>query len=751
MNGGSDEERWGPILVDEIAVVSLVTLSLSLLDESFWSRAYLLAGVFPVVFLVASALVLRRAADGAAWYALLALISYAPLGALVALQRPGPWLVPTFETMTRVLGESVAAPQLFVNTLPPVEASGTLMLVPYALGYLAGAPAAWFAVATRAAVLPLVPVLAGLAATIPLAILVPDHLVLRGLVLGMVCVAWAAARARRREAVVGGSRGVVAGALLSTLVVASVSGLVSVLVPDDDETDRALLAPAADAELSLSRASENVVLPGAGRQVLLRATGVPPTARLRFVSLDLYDGDAWTAAQQSPDADPAGTFRRIGGEAIPLHEGDEVKVRVQIRPSYVSDWLPTVGELTSLDLESTDGRTQLGDVRYNQTTSTALVVGGVHPRDDYVFTAVLTPDGFGGSDKTAPPTDAQLQPDGAFLDQYLRPFEDADATPFRRVLLLARYLRQNGAVRLAGTSSQGAVDLGARLLGSDRISATPFQYSAVMALGASRLGVPARMVVGAEPAPNGTITQGDVVSWVELQLADGTWRTLEPERYVGVHSSVEDDEIDVDVAGWVTAEEQAKRDQNITIPKGADIDLPEGTVIEEQRNPWEVLALVAGCVVGLAALLWASVPVLKVLQRRRRRRAESWSAVYVNGWQELLDVARDRGTPVIETWSRVAQARALGVGLDQARTADAAVFSPVAASTERGREFWNETQLLRAGLLAEVGVRRRMWAVFNPGSLLAGMERRRSTRRSDAARPVRDEDRRAGGQQPAGA
>ena len=80
---------------------------------------------------------------------------------------------------------------------------------------------------------------------------------------------------------------------------------------------------------------------------------------------------------------------------------------------------------------------------------------------------------------------------------------------------------------------------------------------------------------------------------------------------------------------------------------------------------------------ALAALLAALllVPLAKVLRRARRRRTSSWSGVYVNGWQEVLDTARDRGTPVPDAWSRVAQASSLGVGLDLARSADAAVFA----------------------------------------------------------------------------
>ena len=52
-----------------------------------------------------------------------------------------------------------------------------------------------------------------------------------------------------------------------------------------------------------------------------------------------------------------------------------------------------------------------------------------------------------------------------------------------------------------------------------------------MALAATRLGVPARVVVGAV-VPEGGVVQGrDVEAWVELRVDDGTWRTLPTERF----------------------------------------------------------------------------------------------------------------------------------------------------------------------------------------------------------------------------
>jgi hypothetical protein len=429
-----------------------------------------------------------------------------------------------------------------------------------------------------------------------------------------------------------------------------------------------------------------------------------------------------------------------------LRDGPEVAVRVRISPGYVSDWLPLLGDLTGLDLDYRDGRTQLDEVRYNQATGSAVVVGGVDPRDDYTFTAVLPPDSLGdGATMTA--TDDQRQPDGAFLDQFLVPFDRAELEPLDRVLLLARYLRQNGEVRVTGGSSQKPVDLGLRLLGADRIAATPFQYSAVTALGASRLGVPARVVVGAEPGRRGVVTQGDVVSWVELQFADGTWRTLEPDRYTGVHPYSEDESDDdrLGAPGWVKDELELDEDE-IKIPKGADIELSPDAVIGDESDPWSVVALGAAGLVGLALLALLAVPGAKALRRSRRRRTSSWSGLYVNGWQEVLDAALDLGTPVPDGWSRLAQATSLGVGRSLAQQADAAVFAPVAPPAEEGREFWDACQQVRSDLVTTAGRRRRVWSSFNPSSLMAGWARGRRS-----AQQVRHEDRGARRQQAAGA
>ena len=314
------------------------------------------------------------------------------------------------------------------------------------------------------------------------------------------------------------------------------------------------------------------------------------------------------------------------------------------------------------------------------------------------------------------------------------------------MLLLARYLRQNGEVRVTGRSSQKPIDLGLRLLGADRIAATPFQYSAVTALGASRLGVPARVVVGAEPAAAASSPQADVVSWVELQFADGTWRTLEPDRYTGVHPYAED-ESDDDRLGARVGEGRARRldKDKIKIPKGADIELSPDAIIEESPHPWRWWPS------GLRPRR-ARAPGAAGRARReagappRRRRTSSWSGLYVNGWQEVLDAALDLGTPVPDGWSRLAQADEPGRRASLAQQADAAVFAPSPRRPRRVASSGTRASRCGASWCATAGRRASGLVVLQP----VVAHGRLGPRPSESAQQVRHEDRGARRQQPAG-
>jgi len=738
-------------VVDVIALVVIIATVLSLLDDRFASRAYLVAGLVPVAALIGLALFVIRFGLASWWYWLVGILCYAPMGALVALHRPGPYLLPSYEAMMTVLGETATAPGTLVSTLPPVDTTGSVMLVPFAVGYISCLLAAWPALATRAPLLPVVPPLFGLAVAIAVGVFEPSFLVARAVVLGIVLTVWPTARARRTQVLVGRRRGSVPTMLAAILTIAAVSGVVTLLTPDDVDEDRVVYRPRMEGEV-VETAGENLPLfESRERDPLLRARGVPEDVRLRFVTLDEYDGEVWRPAEESPGAGARGVLARIGTEVSTEHEGQLARVQVSIRPGYTGSWLPLLGELSRLQLDSTDGRSQLRDVRYNPASQNALVLGGVDPRERYTFSAVLTPQDVDRSEPVREATEGQRQPGGAFLDRYLKPFAQAPIDPLDRVLMLADYLNQQGAVRLQGTSSQDPVDLGLRLLGSEDFAATPFQYSAVMALGASRLGVPARVVVGAEPRRSGLVRQEDVESWVELQFDDGTWRVLDADRYTGtraVITSPEEEREPADASSWVRQEldKSAESDDD-------DAAAPDGSAEPDPRDiPLSrIVGSLLGALVAGALVLWLLVPLMKAVRRRRRRSRERWTAPYVEGWQEILDQARDLGRPVPDRWGRLAQAQALGIDESLARRADEAVFAPVATTPEDAAAYWDDAQRCRESLGAELPRWRRLRALFNPASLLAAWARRRhDVAASRTLGPdVRHEDRGAGGEQAA--
>ena len=367
-------------LVDATVVLGLVALVLSILDDSYSDRSYLVAGLVPAVCLVGLALLTREVDEGGWWYALSAALAFAPLGALCALREPGPYAVPTLGTMSRVMGEVIGAPGVLVGTVPPADAEGQIMLVPFVIAYFAVGFGGWLALGTRSPIGPAVPLVLALAGTIPLGVLEPALLVPRGMVLAAVLVVWISVRSRRIESLVGLRRGSLATTATAVVIVALVSLASNALVPDRDKDDRVLLRGDRNTDLVTSAAGSALPPPSDRYRQLFRATGVPEGRRLRFAVLDRYDGREWVPAEVSPGSGGFGTFKRIGRDVDAVHDGERVEVRVQVRPGYSSDWLPLLGELTSLDLDEYGARTNLRDVRYNPATGTALVLGGVDTR-----------------------------------------------------------------------------------------------------------------------------------------------------------------------------------------------------------------------------------------------------------------------------------------------------------------------------------------------------------------------------------
>ena len=180
------------------------------------------------------------------------------------------------------------------------------------------------------------------------------------------------------------------------------------------------------------------------------------------------------------------------------------------------------------------------------------------------------------------------------------------------------------------------------------------QYAAAMALLANKVGVPARVVLGAVVPEGGEVKGSDVSAWVELRVDDGSWRVLPTETFMDTDRPADQQ---------TRTEEQLS---GVVIPPPAQV--PPPSTIDEQTDA-EITARKAqraseeqpgssGAGWVRALLVYAGGPLLAVLvvvgailsakwlRRSRRRSTRLVSGRIAGAWRELVDHARDLGQPV---------------------------------------------------------------------------------------------------------
>ncbi|WP_156388628.1 DUF3488 and transglutaminase-like domain-containing protein [Nocardioides sp. Root151] len=728
----------------DVAVVALLLiLALLGLDDSFATREYLVVGGLAGAAALVTAAMVAGNGKGTEVFLLVAPVVYIVVGTMAAMRGDQPIGLPSPDAMAGLLAGTITAPGDFLTTIPPVDATGGVMVLPFAIGFLSAGAAGWMALRTRRAVAPVAPMLIALVLSIMLGTAEPGRLEFRSIVFAGVALWWISVRATRSDDIENGNRGQLLRALTTSLLVGAIAvGLTALgLTTSGDgkgadlEPDRAVLRGRVGSGTDVSGADNplsdfrryNPRPAVLGKDVfndtLLRIKGLRPGTRLRFVTLDEYDGSTWSAGNRTvPGADDA-LFQRIGTEIDPQRRGKSVTVNVEVLKPYGSNWLPLAGELTSLSFDYSDGRAQREDVRYNLATDAAYVSGGVGAGDDYTFTAVLPKDDLRPNARGFQ-TDGQLQPDGRFLDLFLFPWFKSSLTPMERVRSVARYLHKNGRYSdgVLPTERQYSAGhdeqrLGFDFVASDQIVGNDEQYAAAMALLANRLAVPARVVVGALVPKGGRVKGKDVKAWVEVRVADGSWRTLETSTFMSRRPPKRTD-AEVERPAEHLAEEGESADlgkpgDQANGQQRRDSGAPgTGTNGRDLRSRLPLLLPLLGLVPWL-------IPFTKWLRRRRRRMSGRghWSAPWVGGWREVVDTARDLGATLPVASTRMEQAEALGHGRSLALAADAVIYAREPDEASSAEVFWRDVDAQRKAMRSRAGLVRRVWARFNPASL----------------------------------
>jgi hypothetical protein len=757
-----DRHSW----TDIVFALALAAVALTAFGTSFTGWGYLVVGMLGAVVAVTVTHLTRAAGWPIISAVVICLVVFFVLGGPLCLRSLGDTSVlPGPSTLARVADQAVFGWKDLLTTLPPVEGDGPLLVLPWLSGLLAGLVGLSLAHqpvrrAWLAAALPVLGMTVVLCGAILLGVRHPQSLVLQGSVFAGLALAWLTVRARRASATVqGGSTSYVrgAGAVAMLAMAAGLALPASAWVADDERAVvRSWVEPPFDIgryPSPLAGFRKYVDLKGQSEtsnvydKTLLEVEGVEPDTRIRFATMDRYDGMVWGATDNALPGPADDSFQRVSSTIDNPVEGDEVEVSVTLGEGYSGVWLPTVGALQSMEFETSDARAKAEVFRYNLATSTAVVPSGLQPGDRYSFTAVrpddeLTDETVGSSEPTAP-----LPPGAAFVQVPTEKWtEGAGTDPMDRVLAAAEHLRTEGRysdgvgrterIYVAGHSVWRLSD---EFVNAPQIVGNDEQYAAAMALIANDIGVPARVVLGAVVPEGGRVTGKDVQAWVELRAADGSWRTLPTEAFMSTTPPADQvPETNTPMSGTVIpppnpipppsdAGEQSDADlkeRKATRKKAEQEDeglipgIPSwvGAVVAYVGGPLLVVLLLLGAVVGLKA--W---------RRHRRRSADSASARFVGAWRELVDHARDLGqvVPLGPTVTRREQSA--GIVSDHAgvlaRRADSFVFGPAVPEAAAATTYWQSVDAERRAMSLQVGRWQRVRAAISLRSLRRGAPR----------------------------
>jgi hypothetical protein len=627
---------------------------------------------------------------------------------------------------------SVEGWPLLTGTHPPIDASGPVLLPVVLLCLVASAFAVGLGLRSEAPAAPLAPLVQLLVTALLLSRSEPVSVVLHGLVFGAVGLLWLRLRSGQADPVGAapdpGRRGramaaaamVAVGATVAALVVGTSSGadrmvLRRVLPAYDVAGLRTPLDGFADYTRRRPAPDGNVF-----NAELIRVSGAPPGTRLRFAALDSYDGERWTAANDTDPERVDDRFLRVSSTIDNPAAGEAARLVVTVGDGWALPWVPTAGAVQALHVRGVHGDSTRADLRYDPATQTAVTTDLLRPGAEYVLDTVLAETRVTRDLEPSTALDGDLYEAAAFLEPAALGWSLGARTPVDAVLRVADRLRREGRY------ADGAAGHSQARLGPGFVLTTPSvgndeQYAAAMALLASRLRVPARVVVGAEVPASGVVRGKHVSAWVELRAADGTWHTLDTDRFMGRRPPPQQrapggrrperifpEQTPDDRSPEERPEPQRPPQQH---PDPAD-DRPDPAEEPEPAprvSPWLALLLL------LAAP--GVVPALKWWRRRRRRRAARVSERYAGGWQEVVDQARDLGRPVPAGLTRPAQARVLERGAALAAEADVKIFGPEEPEPSEAEAFWALVAGERAGLAARYSRWQRLRAALNPASL----------------------------------
>ena len=187
--------------IDLLAIVVLTAIALAGFADTFAGFRWIVVAAAGTALGIGWTLLLITLGLGRGIVLPLLPVPYLLTAGLVALGSTGLFLgVPDIETINAVAIGTVESWRVLVETAPPVDSAGAVLLLPYALSLLPAAAASVLALRSRRAALPLLPLAVALVAALVLGFADPFSTLLQGIGFGVVALAWVAHRGLRVEA-----------------------------------------------------------------------------------------------------------------------------------------------------------------------------------------------------------------------------------------------------------------------------------------------------------------------------------------------------------------------------------------------------------------------------------------------------------------------------------------------------------------------------------------------------------------------
>jgi len=475
--------------------------------------------------------------------------------------------------------------------------------------------------------------------------------------------------------------------------------------------------------------------------------------RVRVATLPYFDGEEFSAAD--PQGSAVARFQRVPSHVEVDGATQDVVATVSIG-AQSGIWVPLVGALGSVDFSGPRQATLIDGFYYLASADTAVMVAndGLLSGDSYRVNGVLPAQTPALTDIGSPPgvstINADLIPeslhewvkrqdvtvDGAGLAELVNRLRArgylSHAIDAPRGDEISAWQRSLGEYSFAPSSSGHSFDRIDRLfqqlneregkvgaaddaqlvsgVGDDE------QFATAVAMLASDMGFPSRLVIGAR------LAQTDQLGWAEPPCEDGVCRG----ENMSVWTEVQSDKgiwVSIDVTPQHQspvapdlANQQDPEFASALDPQRAEAIVPpltqRGQTNDEELDPqkaqagwfWVGLVLrIAGVtLLGLFIVLGPFLAILiwKLARRNRRRRGDVRDVMY-NGWDEYVDDAVDAGLPTLPlaTRTEVAREYATTHGGALADLTDRVTFGNVLVDDAAADEFWTLVAANRAELL----------------------------------------------------